>query len=183
MEAYSFPQFGGARSVVHTALYTNVTNAADVRRRIIEAATAPGVEGEALRDAVNYAYIDARLITSRLHLQTAIYQAMLAESQGSLRTRTVHSEVIWALNPTNNITEALRRYGISDKTTAVIVVSIEGVPGAKMGAGIAGTLSPLSALDGLTDWAAVRKYHKLDGSAEKVDSIVVSTVAMKSVMQ
>src|SRR5437879_3609846 len=42
-------------------------------------------------------------ITSPLHLQTAIYQALLSESQGSLRTKTIHSEIIWALNPTNNV--------------------------------------------------------------------------------
>ncbi|KAG6915045.1 hypothetical protein DXG01_013775 [Tephrocybe rancida] len=157
MEAYPFPQFSGSRSQVHAALYTNVTNAAAVRKRIIDAATASGPEGEAARDAVNFAYIDARLITSRLHLQTAIYQAMLAESQDSLRTRTVHSEIIWALNPTNNITEALRRYGISDKTTVVIVVSMDGASEDKLGAGIIGTLSPMDELERLTDWTAVRK--------------------------
>ncbi|KAG6861502.1 hypothetical protein C0995_015929 [Termitomyces sp. Mi166 len=171
METYSFPQFGGSRAVVHAALYTNVTNAAEIRKRIIEAATAEGDAGKAARDAVNFGYIDARL--------TAIYQAMLAESQNALRTRTVHSEVIWALNPTNNITEALGRYGISDKTTAVIVVSMDGAPEAKMGAGIAGTLTELDGLGKLTDWAAVRKYHKLNSTA-KVDAIVVSTVAMKT---
>ncbi|KAG6813178.1 hypothetical protein H0H92_013298 [Tricholoma furcatifolium] len=161
METFSFVQFTGSRAVVHAALYTNVSNGGEVRKRIIDAATAEGEEGEAARDAVNFAYIDARLITSRLHLQTAIYQAMLAESQDALRTRTVHSEVIWALNPTNNITEALRRYGISDQTNAVIVVSMDGAPEEKMGAGIAGTPSPFSELEKVTDWASVRKAGTL----------------------
>ncbi|KAF5388147.1 hypothetical protein D9615_000010 [Tricholomella constricta] len=187
METFTFPQFSTDRSVVHTALYTNISNAAALRKRIIEAAVAEGEAGERERDAVNFAFIDARLITSRLHLQTAIYQAILAESQKSLRTRTVHSEVIWALNPTNNITEALRRYGVSETTTSVIVVSIDGATTdmeSKMGATVAGTLTGFSKLEDVTDWAAVAKYHKLNklSDASEVDKIVVSTVAMKSVM-
>ena len=86
---------------------------------------------------------------------------MLAESQNGLRTRTVHSEVIWALNPTNNITEALRRYGISDKTTAVIVVSMDGASETEMAAGIAGTLTSLDALTHITDWPTVSKASHL----------------------
>ncbi|KAF8075958.1 CGI-121-domain-containing protein [Lyophyllum atratum] len=158
METFTFPQFSPERSVVHAALYTNVTNAGALRKRII---------------------------SSRLHLQTAIYQAILAESQNALRTRTVHSEVLWALSPTNHITEALRRYGVSDSTTSVIVVGIEGASAEKMGAAVAGDLSPFAGLGTLTDWRAIKKYHKLHdvkGDAGAMDNIVVSMVAMKSVM-
>lgn len=42
-------------------------------------------------------------VASRLHLQTAIHQSMLADAQNSLKTKTVHSEIIWSLNPTNNV--------------------------------------------------------------------------------
>ncbi|KAJ8517438.1 hypothetical protein ONZ45_g5365 [Pleurotus djamor] len=116
MESFSYPHLS---RVVYVALFTAVSNAAHLRQRIINAASLTGDEGERERDAVNFAFIDARLITSKLHLQTAIHQAMLADSQGSLRTKTVHSEVIWILNPTNNITEALRRYGVSETTTSL----------------------------------------------------------------
>ncbi|GLB33373.1 putative CGI121 TPRKB family protein [Lyophyllum shimeji] len=189
METFTFPQFSRERSTVHAALFTNVSNAGALRKRIIDAAGMEGEAGERERDAVNFAFIDARLITSRLHLQTAIYHAILAESQNSLRTRTVHSEVLWMLNPTNNITEALRRYGVSDKTASVIVVSMDGATSDKMAAAVTGALSPFGALDTVTDWAAVKKYHKLNGEAgiEKggrtaVDRVVVSIVAMKNVM-
>ncbi|KAF8905834.1 kinase binding protein CGI-121-domain-containing protein [Gymnopilus junonius] len=104
------------------------------KARIIAASTAEGDFGEKEREAVNFAFVDARLITSRLHLETAIYQAILAESQTGLRTRTVHAEILYNLNPTHNvssflplktwkcllflqITEAIRRYGVSDGNT------------------------------------------------------------------
>lgn len=44
-------------------------------------------------------------ITSVLHLQTAIYHAILAATQDSLRTKTVHSEILWTLNPSNNVSD------------------------------------------------------------------------------
>ncbi|KAK0479913.1 CGI-121-domain-containing protein [Armillaria luteobubalina] len=187
--------------VAHVALYSPVNNASDIRNRIVAAARANGHEGEKERDEMNFAFVDATLITSRLHLETAIYQAILMESQGSLRTKTVHSEILWALNPTNNITEAIRRYGISDKTTSVFVVHISdaGLSSSavqeKLTRVVDGTLLPLTSLQNFTDWTRIKKYHRLDQEkaliATKddlsnqhavINNIVVSSVAMKSVM-
>jgi EKC/KEOPS complex subunit CGI121/TPRKB len=52
-------------TVVHIALYTGVSNAATLRQRIINAASATGPEGDAEREAVNFAFIDARLVSPR----------------------------------------------------------------------------------------------------------------------
>ncbi|TFY63359.1 hypothetical protein EVG20_g6351 [Dentipellis fragilis] len=199
METYAYPHFPPSSSAVHVALFTNVTNASDLRARIVKASTLEGPEGDAERARVNFAFIDARLISSRLHLQTAIYQAILADAQGALRTKTVHSEILWALNPTNNITEAIRRYGVSDTSSALIIVRVDSPAlqdvEASMRAVVDGTVSPLEDLTSLTNWSAIKKYYKLntepavkaaakDASRERqiVNEIVVSSVAMKSVM-
>ena len=50
-----------------------------------------------------FPFLTTRQITSRLHVQTAVYQAILAHVQSSLRTKTVHSEVLWALSPGHNV--------------------------------------------------------------------------------
>jgi hypothetical protein len=42
-------------------------------------------------------------ITSLDHLETAIVYALLAVGEGALRTKTVHSEILWALNPSSNV--------------------------------------------------------------------------------
>ncbi|KAK7021205.1 kinase binding protein CGI-121-domain-containing protein [Favolaschia claudopus] len=162
---------------------------------------AEGSDGERERDAVNFAFIEARLITSVNHLRTAIYHAVLAESQNNLRTKTVHSEIIWALNPSNNITEAMRRYGVSDSATALVVVRVCGPQllaedvERGMDAIVHGNKVSFALLKDTTDWSAVKKYHKLgneagvrnlQGDPERervaIDGIVVSSVAMKSVM-
>ncbi|KAI8984890.1 CGI-121-domain-containing protein [Trametes punicea] len=199
METFRYSHLPSESSTVHIALFTNVSNSAALRSRIVRASQLDGPDGDTEREAINFAFIDARLICSLLHLQTAIYQAILAHTQGSLRTKTVHSEILWALNPTNNITEAIRRYGIADATTSLIAVRISSSDmnnvQQRMSSVVDGTLTPLDQLAQITDWATVKKYHKLNGepalkevaddpNQERmiVDEIVTSSVAMKSVM-
>ncbi|KAF9013106.1 CGI-121-domain-containing protein [Cyathus striatus] len=194
METTTYPHLDDSRSTAHIALFKSVENAAHIRKRIIAASTMTGDEGDAERTAVDFAFVDPRLVTSRLHLETAIHQSILADQQGGLRTKTVHSEVLWNLNPTNNITEAIRRYGVSDTNASLLLVHIcsPSAPTSQiekqMRDVVKGELVPLNELEGITDWALVRKYHKLNheprSSMEKavVDDIVTSTVAMKSVM-
>ncbi|KJA18218.1 hypothetical protein HYPSUDRAFT_45553 [Hypholoma sublateritium FD-334 SS-4] len=201
MESLSFPQFEARNSQVSVALFRNVANSGALKLRIISASTTEGDLGEAEREAVKFAFVDARLITSKLHLETAIYQAILADSQGALRTRTVHSEILYLLNPTHNITEAIRRYGVSETSTDVIVVRVDSpdvTPDEvqkKMETVVEATISPFGELENVTDWASIKRYYKLNGEvvikeAAKnppkehaiIDEIVTSSVAMKSVM-
>lgn len=196
MEAYHYPQFN---TVVYTAKFKDVKNAEALRSRIVKAASLDGADGEAERDAVNFAFIEARLITSSLHLETAIYQALLSESQGSLRTKTIHSEIIWALNPTNNISEAIKLFGVSGRTTDLILVHAATSNTCdvqqKMHNIVDGRLVPMSTIPDSTNWANVKKHYKLNGELALmeiasdsdreravIDNIVISTVAMKSVM-
>ncbi|KAH6879654.1 kinase binding protein CGI-121-domain-containing protein [Coprinopsis sp. MPI-PUGE-AT-0042] len=200
MDSFLFSHLPQSHSLAQFALFRNVENTAELRKRIINAATLTGAEGDQEREAVNFAFIDARLITSKLHLQTAIHQAILAYTQNALRTKYVHSEILFYLNPTNNITEAIRRYGISDTSTSMIVVRVgdASLPPSNvrelMKDVVIGDIVPFDELKDVTDWASVKKYHKLNsepaiknlkGNAEHstVDKIVTSTVAMKSVMQ
>lgn len=62
MESYGYECFPAHLSSVHIALFTSVTNAAQLRSRIIGAATKEGDEGDRERDAVNFAFIEAKLV-------------------------------------------------------------------------------------------------------------------------
>jgi len=62
MESLNFPHFSSKHSQVHIALFRDVTNAAALKLRIIAASTAEGSYGEKEREAVNFAFIDARLV-------------------------------------------------------------------------------------------------------------------------
>ncbi|KAJ7457680.1 kinase binding protein CGI-121-domain-containing protein [Mycena galericulata] len=187
MQSYQLAHFPPHLSFVHAALYTNVSDSDLLRKRLITASTAEGPDGEREREALNFAFIEARLITSVTHLRTAVYQAVLAHAQGALRTKT--------------ISEAMRRYGVSDATTALVVVRVAGPESSaegverEMDAVVKGTKVSFADLRDLTDWTAVKKYHKLGGEVAVreakddlerehavVDGIVVSSVAMKNVM-
>ncbi|KAH9927855.1 CGI-121-domain-containing protein [Amylocystis lapponica] len=198
MQSFHYAHFPPEFSCVHLALFTNVSNAEQLRSRLVQASLMNGPDADVQRESVNFAFIDARLICSLLHIQTAVIQAILAAIQGSLRTKTLHSEVLWTLNPTNNITEAIRRYGVSDTTTSLLVVRIAPPDvhdiGARMQAVVSGDLRPIDELNKITDWSAVKKYYKLNSEPlmkavasntlqERlaIEEVVVSSVAMKNV--
>ncbi|KAI0665819.1 kinase binding protein CGI-121-domain-containing protein [Trametes maxima] len=186
MQTFRYSHLPHELSTVHIALYKNVANSAALRSRIVRASQLEGPEGDAEHDAVNFAFIDALLICSLLYLQTA--------AQRSLCTKTAHSEILWALNPMNNITEAIQRYGVAEVTTSLIVVRI-GLPDLdkveeRIGAVMDGTLSPLCQLAENTGWVSIERWGTAvkegsrDPACEKtiIDEIVTSSVVMQRAM-
>jgi len=198
MECLRFTSF---KKIAYISLLRDVSNSGDLLGRIQQAAKLEGSDGDHERALVNYAFIDASLITSLLHLQVALLQSLVAEAQGKLRTKTIHSEIIWTLNPTNNITEALRRFGISKDTKTLILIQVlnetEKVDASRAESSmkdlVKGSLVPLAQISECTDWARVRKVYKVNedavikGAADErtlrfhVDAIVTSMVATKTV--
>ena len=77
MESYNYTQFPDDASNVHVALFTNVTNAADLRNRLVQASTMPGESGEAERQAVDFAFVDATLVG--ISCFTVTFQSILCE--------------------------------------------------------------------------------------------------------
>ncbi|KAH8083561.1 CGI-121-domain-containing protein [Filobasidium floriforme] len=126
MESYHLSQFPDDHSSVHLAFFKNVTNSADLRKRLVAAATMEGEEGDQERDLLDYAFVEANMIVDREQLLTAIYSALQAASSGPLKTKTLHSEVLLSLHPsaTPQINEALRKFGISATTKNLILVRI-----------------------------------------------------------
>jgi EKC/KEOPS complex subunit CGI121/TPRKB len=64
MESFDYPQFS---STVHVALFKHVTNAAKLKARTLRASTLEGTEGQMEREAVNFAFVDARLVRHVVH--------------------------------------------------------------------------------------------------------------------
>lgn len=49
---------------------------------------------------------------------------MLDESHGSMKSRTLHTELIYALSPFKNILDCLNKFGISKTSDTLLVVKI-----------------------------------------------------------
>ena len=63
METFRYPQFPDHLSHVHIALFTQVVNSTALRSRIMKAATLDGQQGVLEREAVNFSFINAQLVS------------------------------------------------------------------------------------------------------------------------
>ncbi|RCI11036.1 hypothetical protein L249_5187 [Ophiocordyceps polyrhachis-furcata BCC 54312] len=98
---------------IHAALFLNVRNAAFLHRQLLD------------RNAdFEYAFVDASNIISRNHLFSAVFRAIVAHAKGALDTPNVHSEIVAYLNPSNNIADAYRRFGIQPSTVHLAVIKV-----------------------------------------------------------
>lgn len=61
MQSYTYPQFP---ALAHAVLYKNVTNASELRASIVKAATLEGEDGDKAKDAVNFAFVEARMVSA-----------------------------------------------------------------------------------------------------------------------
>lgn len=154
-----------ATHTIHAALFRNVANA-------------PFLHGQLLarNPLFEYALVDASVLTSTTHLLAAVFRAVTCATSGSgLRTPNVHSETVFCLAPSANISEAYRRFGISPDSRDVVAVKVlpsgtaaaEDDVWAHLCGNVDGTAVPFTDANVAlcTDWAKVRKYYKLNGAA------------------
>jgi EKC/KEOPS complex subunit CGI121/TPRKB len=63
MESLHFLHFQGNRCYAHIALFRNVTNSKKLKNRIISASLTEGELGDKEREALSFAFINARLVS------------------------------------------------------------------------------------------------------------------------
>ncbi|KAI0538895.1 kinase binding protein CGI-121-domain-containing protein [Xylaria digitata] len=98
---------------VHVAVFRDVENAPFLHQQLL-----------ARNADFEYALIDAGVITSRLQVLSAAFKAITVQLAGTMKTPNVHSELVYSLSPTNNISEAYRRYGITPTSRDLVIVKI-----------------------------------------------------------
>lgn len=117
METYTFPNFHQESNTVHLAHFHSLTNAQPLLSQIINAASLPTGHPEQVK--VDFAFIDASMVVSREQVLNAVLQSMVwkergdeaaagnasasGSGSGGLKTKTIHSEVIWNLFPGRNV--------------------------------------------------------------------------------
>ncbi|KAL4980306.1 kinase binding protein CGI-121-domain-containing protein [Aspergillus desertorum] len=144
---------------VHAALYKDVQNAAFLRQQLLTA------NGD-----FEYAFIDASMVLSRAHALSAVFRAVNDYLNDRLKSRNLHSEIVFSFSPTNNIADSFRKFGISDTTNNLLVVKISVTPdithesvAAHLRQNVQGTPLPFNdeALSGISDVAKIKKAYKL----------------------
>ncbi|OCL13121.1 CGI-121-domain-containing protein [Glonium stellatum] len=195
VQTFHLPHFPAHPTYI--SLFRDVENVNFLRQQLLEA----NAEFE-------YAFLDATMILSTTHVLAAVFRALNDMLNNRLKSRNVHSEVVFSLSPNNNIAESFRRFGINDTTRTLLAIKIstnlnvtaEGVE-RHLSSSITGVAIPFTndALADITDLAKVRRIYKLDtgnansnGSAGKkgkrdksaderieIESVVLGIMALK----
>ncbi|KAK2810826.1 hypothetical protein FQN50_002649 [Emmonsiellopsis sp. PD_5] len=123
---------------VHVALYRDLQNAQFLREQLLAGNT-----------EFEYAFIDASTILSTTHILAAVFRAVNDYQNNRLKSKNVHSEIVYSLSPNNNvlhppvpipvltleviadnlkIAESFRKFGITDATKDLLVVKFSTSP-------------------------------------------------------
>ncbi|KAM0427981.1 hypothetical protein ACHAQK_011861 [Fusarium lateritium] len=181
---------------IYVALFRDVNNSAFLHQQLL-----------ARNPLFEYAFIDASVVVSRLHLLSAVFKATSTAVNGVLRTPNVHSEIVCCMSSSNNIADAYRRYGISPSTNDLIVVKVTfpGEDGAEplthdqvwehLKSNVEGEAVSITddQISTTTDVPKVRKYYKLNGlkwlddikdekvKKQEMESLVIGAMALRGV--
>lgn len=77
--------------------------------------------------SIKWVVVDLGLVVSEFHIKIAAAKALLNESQGRMKTKSIEAEILYQLSPTSKITDALLQFSVSleSKMVAFIFVSQE----------------------------------------------------------
>ncbi|XP_056604464.1 EKC/KEOPS complex subunit TPRKB [Triplophysa dalaica] len=165
-----FPEY-----TVTQLLFKDLKNAAELRKM-------------AVNSEIRGALINPTMIVDAFQILVAANKAVHLYKNGKMKTRSLYSEIIFNLSPTNNISEAFKRFGISDTDNAVYIVLVhnkeETLNVDDIIAKVDGQQIDVDQVSELTDAAIVKKLYKVAPMEERCGSLldaVVCRMATKDV--
>ncbi|XP_052432353.1 EKC/KEOPS complex subunit TPRKB [Carassius gibelio] len=165
-----FPEY-----MVTQLLFKDVKNTTELRKM--------AVNGE-----IKGALINPSMVVDSFQILVAANKAVHLHKNGKMKTRSLYSEIIFNLSPTNNISEAFKRFGISDSDSAVHIVLVhnkdETLNINDIILKVDGQQIAVDRVSDLTDVAKIKKLYKVAPPEEKCGSLldaVVCRMATKDV--
>ncbi|EME46851.1 hypothetical protein DOTSEDRAFT_78978 [Dothistroma septosporum NZE10] len=174
METVTLPHL--PQHALHVCLFRDVQNAAFLRQQLLDGNT-----------NFEYAFLDASVLLSRKHVLSACFRAVNDLLNARMKSRNVHSEVVFALSPNNNIAESFRRFGLQDGSKDIVAVKVGGhraAVEAHLLDNIQGTPQTLTDdhLAATRDVARIRKIYRLDAPKKGDAAPLLSAEAEASVL-
>ncbi|XP_061125179.1 EKC/KEOPS complex subunit TPRKB [Syngnathus typhle] len=157
-------------------LFKDVQNAAELRQN--------AVDGK-----IKGALIKPTMLVSPFQVLVAANKAVHLHKRNQMKTRGLFSEIIFNLSPTNNISEAFKRFGISDGDGTVLVVLVhtkeESHLVSDMVTKVDGVQIPVEDISSLSDLEKIKKLYKINPEEDKCGTLldaVVCRMATKDIM-
>lgn len=145
-------------------LYRNVRNTAQIRSLIYNA-------------KLPFTLINPKLIVDKFQLSVALTKALFNAKEGTMSTKSLQNEIIFALSPSKHISDSLKIFSTHDHDTAFIVMG-EALMFSKVGEQILGEEVGLEMISQLTDKERVRKLYQVS-EEELVNSTLLDSVISK----
>ncbi|MFS7994073.1 putative CGI121/TPRKB superfamily protein [Helianthus anomalus] len=141
-------------TTLSVALFTDVANS----KELLELMQAGTLEPEV-------ALLNASLIPDIFPVLAAAHKTLVAKSRDSLTTRTLHSELVYNYSGSKHISESLKRCGISDSTTYILVARFGALEEemTAMKTLIKGNEIDLEELEGKANKPQIQKHYKITG--------------------
>ncbi|MEW5319902.1 MAG: hypothetical protein WDW38_011017 [Sanguina aurantia] len=106
-------------------------------------------------------------------LHVAAHKALTAQARGRLATTSLHTELVFNMSGSKHIAESLRRFGITDETSLLLVGKFDATDTqlADILQLVQGVQVPLSQLASFANQALLQKYYKLAAEEMKVGNV------------
>ncbi|XP_070558406.1 EKC/KEOPS complex subunit Tprkb-like [Ptychodera flava] len=151
---------------VTLALFTEVQNCRELKRSI--------VDGD-----IDGALLNASMIVDPFQVLVAANKAIHLNHHGKMKTRNINSEVLFNLSPTNNISDAFKKFGLGDDDTAFLAAILNDNNGDKLESleqQVDGNMVGLDQLKITTDQAKIQKIYKIQDLELKNSTLVDAVV-------
>lgn len=161
---------------LRVGLFSQVKNAAALRKRVIS--------GDLLG-----ALVSPRIVAGKLHLQVAAVKAATDASRGQMKTKTIHTELLYNLFPGKSISKALQVCATADGDAWVIAAVLEraelqegGGPKESLFDAVEGELVDFSDLARASDSQTIRELFDVQDAEllfSSLEDCVVTRLAVK----
>ncbi|KAI5367157.1 hypothetical protein Slin14017_G021930 [Septoria linicola] len=166
---------------LHVVLFADVQNAPFLRQQLLDGNT-----------DFQYAFLDASVLLSRTHVLSACWRAINDQLADRMKSHNVHSEIVFAMSPNNNIGESFRRFGVQDNSKNIVAIKVAGdKPSVEkhLLSNVQGQPKALSdeTLSAMHDVARIRKIYRLEAPkkgepvqlGKEAEAFVIGSMALK----
>lgn len=94
-------------------LASNVKNCQEIKENLIKA-----------NKDYDYGFINAKNVVSLEQLYSGFYKTVMSQHDGNMKSRTLHTELLYSLSPFKNIMDCLNKFGISKDSNSILIVKI-----------------------------------------------------------